>query len=197
MFRLEMWIFGPLRPGHVTPQIAGQPPPPPPPHPPTFQGGIRETLQIYRHDRSPYQSQAKFLPQSVHLVPISRGEEGRKGFLLRLILKFLGSVMVCVLFLLFPGNAGYSAVWQVVAMDSLKFHQGLPCPTLVRPCGRARYPLNYLTANSGVARPQGGSLTAVFYPLGHSTPYAYALLVIEISYLSFEADVKHSTISFD
>jgi hypothetical protein len=26
-------------------------------------------------------------------------------------------------------------VWEGVAMDSLKFHLGLPCPTLVRPAG--------------------------------------------------------------
>jgi hypothetical protein len=27
-------------------------------------------------------------------------------------------------------------VWQGVAMDSLKFHMGLPCPTLLRPVGK-------------------------------------------------------------
>jgi hypothetical protein len=39
-------------------------------------------------------------------------------------------------------------VWQGVAMDSLKFHPGLPCPTLLCPA-------------------------AVFYPFGHHTSYAY------------------------
>jgi hypothetical protein len=41
-------------------------------------------------------------------------------------------------------------------MDSVKFHPGPPCPTF-----------------SGVACQQGGRLAAVYYPLGHPTPYAY------------------------
>jgi hypothetical protein len=62
-------------------------------------------------------------------------------------------------------------VWQGVAMDSLKFHPVPPYPTL--------YPLQAghdsdgLTAVSGVARPQGGRLAAISYPIGHPTPYAY------------------------
>jgi hypothetical protein len=48
-------------------------------------------------------------------------------------------------------------VWQGVATDSLKFHPGPLCPTLVRPA---------------VARPQGGQPVAVYYPFGHPTPYA-------------------------
>jgi hypothetical protein len=47
-------------------------------------------------------------------------------------------------------------------MDSLKFHQGPPCLTLLR-----------LAAISGVACPQGVPPAAVFHPLGHPTPYAY------------------------
>jgi hypothetical protein len=35
-------------------------------------------------------------------------------------------------------------------------------------------PQSALTAVSGVARPQGGRPTAVFYPLGYSTPYGPA-----------------------
>jgi hypothetical protein len=30
----------------------------------------------------------------------------------------------------------FMGVWQGVAMDSLKFHPGLPCPTFLRPAGR-------------------------------------------------------------
>jgi hypothetical protein len=44
-------------------------------------------------------------------------------------------------------------VLQRVVMDSLKFHPGLSCPTLLRPAGGP--PLN------------------VFYPIGHPTLYAY------------------------
>jgi acetyl esterase/lipase len=44
-------------------------------------------------------------------------------------------------------------VWQGVAMDSLKFHPGLSCPT--RLCPRGRRP------------------AANFYPFGHPTLYTY------------------------
>jgi hypothetical protein len=60
-------------------------------------------------------------------------------------------------------------VWQGVAMDSIKFHPGLPCPILLRPAGGS--PLN---------RPYGcfwggppAERAAVFYPFGHPTPYVY------------------------
>jgi hypothetical protein len=56
------------------------------------------------------------------------------------------------------------------AMESVKFHMDLPCLTLLRPELRA----GHLMAVSGLACPQGGRPTAVFYPLGHSTLYAYA-----------------------
>jgi hypothetical protein len=46
-------------------------------------------------------------------------------------------------------------VWQEVAMDSLNLHPGLPCHV------------------SGVACQQGRRPAAVFYPLGHPTPYAH------------------------
>jgi hypothetical protein len=39
------------------------------------------------------------------------------------------------------------ALWQGVAMDSLNFHPGLPCPTLLHPAGGP--PLNGLTVFSG------------------------------------------------
>jgi hypothetical protein len=59
-------------------------------------------------------------------------------------------------------------VWQGVAMDSLKYYFCSPCLTLQRLAGR---PL--LRVVSGVARLQGGRPAAIFYPLGHPTPYAY------------------------
>jgi hypothetical protein len=40
-----------------------------------------------------------------------------------------------------------------MASGGLKYHQGLICPTLLGPAG--------------------GRPAAVFYPLGHPTPYAY------------------------
>jgi hypothetical protein len=46
-------------------------------------------------------------------------------------------------------------VWHGVAMDSLKFHPGPPCPTFLLPY------------------PAGGRPVAVSYPPGHPTPYAY------------------------
>jgi hypothetical protein len=58
-----------------------------------------------------------------------------------------------------PGIVG---VWQGVALDSLKFHLGPPCPTLLRPVGGA----------PRVAPAQGGQPAAVFHPHGHPTPYA-------------------------
>jgi hypothetical protein len=56
---------------------------------------------------------------------------------------------------------GYAiGVWEAVALDSLMFKPGLPCPTL-------------LTAVSGVARPQGRWHVTVFYPFGYPTSYGY------------------------
>jgi hypothetical protein len=61
-------------------------------------------------------------------------------------------------------------VWHGVVMDSLKYHPGPPCPTLLRPTG-----------GSPLKRPYGrfrGDLpterAAVFYPFEHHSPYAYA-----------------------
>jgi hypothetical protein len=51
-------------------------------------------------------------------------------------------------------------VWQRVGMDSLKFHPGPLCPTLLRPVGRP--PLKRPYAVSGVARLQGRRPAAVF-----------------------------------
>jgi hypothetical protein len=32
-------------------------------------------------------------------------------------------------------TSGFMGIWQSVAMDSLRFHLGSPCPTLLRPAG--------------------------------------------------------------
>jgi hypothetical protein len=66
-------------------------------------------------------------------------------------------------------------VWHGVTMDSLKFHPGLPGPTLLSPAGGPppKQP-NSLTAIFGVARPQGWLPAAVFYPLGYLTLYGPA-----------------------
>jgi hypothetical protein len=53
-------------------------------------------------------------------------------------------------------------VWQRVAMDSLKFHPGLPCPTLLRPAGGPY--LDSLTAVLELAHLHGGRPAAIFYP---------------------------------
>jgi hypothetical protein len=55
-------------------------------------------------------------------------------------------------------------VWQGVAMDSLKFHSGLPCPPLLRPAGEPPLKRPYSHFRSGPA-----------YPIGHPTPYTYEL----------------------
>jgi hypothetical protein len=67
------------------------------------------------------------------------------------------------------------AVWQGVPMDSLKYHQGPPCSTLLRPTGKPPPKRPYARFRGGpptaVAQPQGGRPAAIFYPLGHPTPY--------------------------
>jgi hypothetical protein len=59
-----------------------------------------------------------------------------------------------------------------MAMDSLKFHLGLPSPTFH--ALQASHPLNGLKAILGVARPQGGQPVAILYPFGHPTLNTYA-----------------------
>jgi hypothetical protein len=51
-------------------------------------------------------------------------------------------------------------------MESLKFHPGPPCPTLLCSAGWL----------CGVARLQGGRFEAVFYIFGYYTLYAYAMV---------------------
>jgi hypothetical protein len=63
------------------------------------------------------------------------------------------------------------AEWQGVAMDSLKFHPGPLCPTLLCLAG---WPLPR-------ACPQGGQPATFFYPFEHPTPYAYAPTSLKIS----------------
>jgi hypothetical protein len=69
-------------------------------------------------------------------------------------------------------------VWQGGAMDSLKFHPGLPCPTL--------------TDVSGVARPQGGRSAAVLSPVGQPLPYA---MKDEVSITTHMKDANGSGLS--
>jgi hypothetical protein len=78
------------------------------------------------------------------------------------------------------GRGRFMGVWQGVAMDSIKFHLGPPCPTLLRPSGRLP-----LTAVSGVARPQAERSAVVFYPFGHS--YAYIYIANRLKQLSLNS----------
>jgi hypothetical protein len=86
-------------------------------------------------------------------------------------------------------------VWQGVAMHTLKFHPGPPCPTLLRPMGGLPLKQAYgcfrghLTV-LGMAHMQGEWPAAVFYPFRHPTPYAYA----KISSICTLARSKTSTI---
>jgi hypothetical protein len=73
-------------------------------------------------------------------------------------------------------------VWQGVALDSLKFHPGLPCTTLLRPAG--------------------GRHAAVIHPLEYPTPHAYvrqdpgndvALLLLSGSHRRRRAKERAST----
>jgi hypothetical protein len=72
-------------------------------------------------------------------------------------------------------HVGSMGVWQGVAMDSLKFHLGLPCPTFLHPAGRLS--LKLLTIVLWVVCPQGGQLAVNFYSFRHATPYAYGLIL--------------------
>jgi hypothetical protein len=56
-----------------------------------------------------------------------------------------------------------------MAMDSLEFHLGLPCPTLLNPAGGPP-----LKRPNGLQGLQGWLPAGVFYPLGHPKPYTYA-----------------------
>jgi hypothetical protein len=60
-------------------------------------------------------------------------------------------------------------VWRGVAMDSIKFHPGLPCSTVLHPAGR---PPHRTT-------PQGTQPAAVFYHFGHPTRYAFGKVETE------------------
>jgi hypothetical protein len=62
-------------------------------------------------------------------------------------------------------------VCQGVAMASIKYHSGPPCPTLL--CLAGGLPLKRPYGLFRVALPQGGRPATVFYPFGHPTPYLY------------------------
>jgi hypothetical protein len=62
-----------------------------------------------------------------------------------------------------------------MAMGGYGLHKVSPGPALpypCKPCGQA-IPKTVLEPISGVARPLGRPLAAMFYPFGHPTPYAY------------------------
>jgi hypothetical protein len=64
-------------------------------------------------------------------------------------------------------------VWQGVAMDSLKFHPGPPCQTLLIPAGGSPLKLPYNCFRSGPPCPE-----VIFYPLRHPAPYPYVELYL-------------------
>jgi hypothetical protein len=61
--------------------------------------------------------------------------------------------------------------WIQARKNSLKFHPGPPCPTLLHPAGRPPPKQPYIRFWSG---PPAGRHTAVLYPLGYPTPYGPA-----------------------
>jgi hypothetical protein len=75
-------------------------------------------------------------------------------------------------------------VWQWVALDSLKFHPGPPCPTFLYPSGGA--PLKWPYGCFRGDPPAGLAACGRLLPLG-STPYAYVLIKIE--YVTFNDTV--------
>jgi hypothetical protein len=62
-------------------------------------------------------------------------------------------------------------IWRGVAIDSLKFHLGLPCPTLLYPAGGP--PLKWPLGHFRGGPPAGGTACCRLLPLRHPTPYAY------------------------
>jgi hypothetical protein len=81
------------------------------------------------------------------------------------------------------GSLTSMGVWKGVAMDSLKFHLGLPCPTFLHPMGGPllKRPYDLLQVAS-----------AILYLFGHPTPYAYASLSLSLGGLVplFDFDEK-------
>jgi hypothetical protein len=62
----------------------------------------------------------------------------------------------------------YGKMWPWTPLSFIHACHALPFYAL-----RVGHPCNGLTAVSGVVCQQGGRSAAVFYPLGHPTPYAY------------------------
>jgi hypothetical protein len=61
---------------------------------------------------------------------------------------------------------GAMGIYQWVAMDSIKFNQGSPCPTLLCPTDR-------LPQKHPYCHFRGGPPAAFFYPFRYPLPYAY------------------------
>jgi hypothetical protein len=65
----------------------------------------------------------------------------------------------------------YMGVWQRVAMESLKYHQGLPCPTHL--CLEGRQPLKRHYSHFRVVLPRARSVSGRLLHLW--TPHAVRL----------------------
>jgi hypothetical protein len=85
----------------------------------------------------------------------------------------------CLTILIFYPTSSFCVksmgVWQGVAMDSLKFHLGLPCPTLLRPVGRPPLKQSYHHCRDGLF----AGWVACGCPLTFFTPrYSYRIVRI-------------------
>jgi hypothetical protein len=78
-----------------------------------------------------------------------------------------------------------------VAMDYLKFHLGLACPTFLRTAGGPPLKRSHHRFSSVVAHPQGRWPADLFYPFGHATPYAYAFKEAAIKSEISEKSLKY------
>jgi hypothetical protein len=63
-------------------------------------------------------------------------------------------------------------IWQGVAMDSLKFYPGPPCPTLLRSAGTPALKQPYGHFRDGLP---------IFYTFGHPTLYAYDFISLQVA----------------
>jgi hypothetical protein len=70
-----------------------------------------------------------------------------------------------------PAPPHYMGAWQGVAMDSLKFHPGCLCPTLLSTVGEP--PLKRSYSRFRGCLPIQWSACSLLLPRGHPTPYAY------------------------
>jgi hypothetical protein len=81
-------------------------------------------------------------PHAIRLCRLLRWYSGGDFFLSTMCLRIIDKVAYLimgnvVLFLRAMVPVFFVGVWRGVAMDPLKHHEGLPCPTLPRPAGRS------------------------------------------------------------